>query len=31
MTYSEKLKQQGFEILITKDCEDNEGFPLMLK
>ena len=30
MTYSEKLKQHGFEILITKDCGDDKGYDLYI-
>ncbi len=31
MNYTEKLKQKGFEILITKDCEDDKGYDLYIK
>lgn len=30
MKYTQKLKQQDFEILITKDCEDDKGYDLYI-
>ena len=30
MKYSEKLKNEGFEMKIRKECEDGEGYDLYL-
>ena len=30
MKYTEKLKQQGFEIHLRKECEDGEGYDLYI-
>ena len=30
MNYTEKMSK-GFEILITKDCEDDKGYDLYIK